>query len=290
MTTKIKLFTLISIIAVAAIGISVFQLFAFEEDRDPFAGESIVVGGSRSVVETIGIRLVDEYRDMYPKRTITMYEASHTGGALEGTDSGILDLGFTSRAPSDSEVAAFPNLIYRVPMRDGLVFVTTDPVSVQNVTTEQLFNIYAGTTTNWMDLGDVNAPIIVFDRSEGSSPKVALREELKFLPENFRVTREAIVLGSPDEMDAALSKTQYSIGYTSYGSIQLKNLPVNMLAIDGVFPSPESIAAGSFPLYREMGYVTAGEPEGLLKDFVDFMYSERGRQLMSESGFVPLFD
>lgn len=256
---------------------------------DKFAGQEIIIGGSESVLPVIGKKFADAYMAKHPQRKIISHAPSHTGGAIQGTAEGVLDLGFTSRPINKDEKAGYPSLIYHLPIKDGLVFATSKDVAVKGLSKQQILDIYSGRITNWQEVGGQDAEITVLDRTEESSPKVTLRKELKFFPEDFEITSSAIAIGRPDEMDQALETTSFAIGYTSFGTIKLKNLKVNVLSLDEIYPLAETIHSGVFPLYREMGFVTKGEPIGLLADFVSFIFSPEGRQIIESSGFVAAF-
>ena len=286
-----KKIALVLVLGVVIVGI----FLLIEQDgpapltADEFAGEEIVIGGSRSVSPVIGQKLADAYMKKYPQRKIITHDPTGSGGAIQGTDVGVLSVGFTSRPMKEGEKTKFPSLKYHLPIKDGLVFVVSSDVDVKNLSTQQILDIYRGKITNWSELGGADAVITVFDRTTATSPKVTLTEILRFFPEGFQFGERVIDIGSPDGMDTAVETTPSAIGYTSFGTIKLRNLKVKMIGLDGVFPTIETIRSGTFPLYREMGFVTKGDPSGLLADFVDYIFSSEGKKIIESSGFIATF-
>jgi len=55
-----------------------------------------------------------------------------------------------------------------------------------------------------------------------------------------------------------------------------------------VSPTAESILSGAYPLSRSLYFYTKGEPSGLTKEFIDFVMSEKGQNLVREVGYIPL--
>jgi len=79
--------------------------------------------------------------------------------------------------------------------------------------------------------------------------------------------------------------SDYAIGYVGLGYIQ-DDAPA--VKLDGVEPTFENVADGSYPLFRELYFYTNGEPEGATAEFIDFVMSERGQEIVEEAGFVPV--
>ena len=60
------------------------------------------------------------------------------------------------------------------------------------------------------------------------------------------------------------------------------------LKVDGVSPTPENVISGKYKIVRPLYMYTNGEPKGLAKEFIQFILSDEGQNLIKELGFVPV--
>jgi len=86
-------------------------------------------------------------------------------------------------------------------------------------------------------------------------------------------------------MKSAISIDPYSIGYVSVGYIDESVAPV---ALGGVVPTLENVKQGKYQIARGLYSNTKGEPSGLTKKFIDFIFSPEGQKIASEKGFIPV--
>ena len=82
-----------------------------------------------------------------------------------------------SRNLKDEEKAK--GVVENIVAIDGIAVVSDPANTVENLTKDQLINIYNGTTTNWKDLGGADQPIVVIGREAGSGTRTAFEELLK---------------------------------------------------------------------------------------------------------------
>ena len=86
-------------------------------------------------------------------------------------------------------------------------------------------------------------------------------------------------------MKTAVAQDPYAIGYVSVGHIDKSVAPV---ALDGVTPTLDNVKAGRYKVARGLFSNTKGEPRGLAKKFIDYLYSDQGRKLIVQNGFIPV--
>ena len=96
-----------------------------------------------------------------------------SGSGIQGAASGELAIGAVSRAPNADE--ADLDLIYTNLSNDGVVFALHPSVKIDNLTSQQVRDIYAGVYTNWIELGGPDLPIVVLDRHEDEPSKAIMR-------------------------------------------------------------------------------------------------------------------
>lgn len=127
--------------------------------------------------------------------------------------------------------------------------------------------------------------INVVSREDGSGTRGAFIEltglEEKDANGNKKdtTTQEAIIANKTDVMMQTIAGDDYSIGYISIGSL---NENIKALKIDGAEATAENIKNGSYTLARPFNIATKGEPTGLVKDFIDFILSAEGQEIVAD--------
>ena len=92
-----------------------------------------------------------------------------------------------------------------------------------------------------------------------------------------------------EEADAIVN-TLSSFGFTDAAAIQVKKLPVKALKVDGVEPNIDNLAKGKYKLYKDIYFVNKDGLPKEAQEFLDFVYSDEGKKIISRNGGVPLQD
>jgi phosphate transport system substrate-binding protein len=244
--------------------------------------EPITVLASESAVPLMTL-LASKANEVDEQLNVVFLPTGHSSGAVAATHMGESDIGVLSR-PMTADEAAF-RLEYLHLARDGLVFATHRDVQVSNLTSEQIRQIYSGELTNWDQVGGEDAEIVVLDRPEHTSPKLLLRQML--FNDGLGITERAVVLERPAMMNVSLQTLHNSIGYTSLGEVLISDLEVNVLALDGVSPTPQNVAESVYPLSRQIGLVIRRDPSQAVMRFTSFVYGKTGSEIMTGNGYSP---
>ena len=192
------------------------------------------------------------------------------------------DIGMASREIKDSELTEFPSLVIYTIARDGIAAVVNTDVAVDDLTLEQVQQIFAGEITNWSEVGGADEAIIVVSREEGSGTRAAFEE---MVMDEALISENAILQPSNGAVRTTVSTTPASIGYVSFGYLDDTTKPVK---IAGVAPSEENAANGSYAVVRPLNMLTNGEPTGNVKAFLDYIFSEAGQAIVAEEGYLPV--
>lgn len=140
---------------------------------------------------------------------------------------------------------------------------------------------------------DSSNEIDVISREDGSGTRGAFIELFSLLEKTRDGERtdhtsiEAVVVNKTDVMLMSVSNDPYAIGYVSLGSLSPEIKP---LQIDGATPSEQNVKSGSYEIARPFNIVTKGEPTGLVKDFIDFIMSKEGQEVIDRSYISVLSD
>ena len=177
--------------------------------------------------------------------------------------------------------------------RDALVFIVNEDNPVQSLTRQQLRDIYAGKITNWKDVGGEDADIVAFQRREDSGSQTLFQKlliqggELMDPPTELAPT----AMGELVDSLAAYDNSANAIGFSVYYYIdQMYSQPgLRLLSVDGVMPSNDTLADGSYPLCNDFYAVirpdaAADSPERQLYDWLD---TEAGQACIKKAGYVP---
>ena len=99
------------------------------------------------------------------------------------------------------------------------------------------------------------------------------------------ISQNALVQDSNGAVREIVANDPYAIGYISCG---LVNQQVKPLAIDGVSPTSINIKKNAYKLTRRFLFVTLKEPEGQVKEFDDFVLSQKGQMLLEKEGLIGI--
>jgi len=144
-------------------------------------------------------------------------------------------------------------------------------------------SISAGTSST------ISGQITVITREDGSGTRGAFVEVVDVMVgDNDAITEEAVVQPGTGAMLTAISTDPLAIGYASTGRA-LNEDRVKVLSIDGVTPTVENMLNGTYAIQRPfiIGYGTAAGLSPLAQDFVDFIFSAQGQEVVAREGYVP---
>ena len=236
----------------------------------------IIVAGSTSVQPYAEI-LAEEYAALSPDNIIDVQGGGSSAG-LQAVGSGIADIGMSSRSLKDSEKEDLQAVEIA---KDVLVIITHPDNPVKDLTLENIRDIYTGGVNTWSALGGAGKKIHVVTREEGSGTRSAFEE---LVMDGLRITPEAIVLNFNGAIRQLVANDKNAIGFISIG---LLNDTIYPVSINGYEATRENIEDGNYNLYRAFLFVTAGEIDGIAKEFIDFALSPEGQQILVSEGLIP---
>ena len=178
--------------------------------------------------------------------------------------------------------------------RDALVFIVNEDNPVQALSQQQLRDIYAGKITNWKDVGGKDQEIVAFQRGEDSGSQTLFKKLLIQGGELMTPPSELAPAAMGELVDsiADYNNSANAIGFSVYYYIdQMYSKPgLRLLAVDGVTPSNDTLADGSYPLCNDFYAVihpdaAADSPERRLYDWLD---TDAGQDCIKKSGYVAV--
>jgi len=227
-----------------------------------------------------------------------MVQCTNTKGAYEAIIAGERDIIFVASASAGqiaAAQAAGANLVFTPIGREAFVFLVGNHNPLSNITQQHIRNIYSGKTAQWKTLGwPEGGQIIAFQRPEGSGSQTGLQHIMgdipiqvpQPLPDEALVGTNSLMQQVSVEWNGVQPALGYSYRY--YATTMYANLNAKLLAIDGIFPSKLNIQNGSYPFTADFYAVTNGEPQGEVKQLIDWVLSAQGQELVEKTGYTPL--
>jgi phosphate transport system substrate-binding protein len=165
---------------------------------------------------------------------------------------------------------------------------------VSKLTQDQLAQIFTGKISNWKELGGEDKKIVILSREVNSGTHVYFKEHVlrkgdpngkeEFAP-------NALMLPSSQAIADEVAGNSFAIGYYGMGYISTKQKAI-FVAKDEKSeyeaPTIENVVNGKYPISRPLFLYTNGEPQGLVKKFVDYALSKEGQEIVLKTDFVPI--
>lgn len=248
------------------------------------AKQSITINGSTSV-QPLAEELASAYKAKNPNATIDI-QSGGSGVGIKSAMDGVVDIGMSSRELKTEEKSLKE---FRI-ATDGIAVILNPENPVNDLTVEQLRQIYSGEITNWKDVGGKDANMTVVTREEGSGTRGAFIEltGLEVKEGDNKVDKtlaSAITQGSTGAVMTTVAGDSNAIGFASYGSAK-DNTQIKLISIDGAACSEDNIYAGTYKISRPFLMLTKEEPTGLAKDFLDFILSAEGQNIVEENSYL----
>lgn len=135
---------------------------------------------------------------------------------------------------------------------------------------------------------DTAREITVISREASSGTRSAFDELMNIKvkegdTEKDMLFPEAVIVNSTDEVSSKVEVDPFAIGYTSLGSV---NDQVKALKVDGSEATEENVKAGTYQISRNLLIATNGEPTDVAADFIQFIQSAQGQQIVADTGFI----
>ena len=252
--------------------------------------------GSDTLVN-LALAWAERYRIVDPTVSIAV-TGGGSGTGIAALINGTVDIANASRKMKEKEItAAQENGIEPIEFTvaiDALAVVVHPDNPVSKLTIDQLSDIFTGRVTNWKEVGGNDAPIVILSRETNSGTHVYFLEEVirKGEKDNQDIfAPQTLLMPSSVGITSELRRNPNAIGYDGLGYVT-EHEKMIAVAIDShapyVLPAVETGADGSYPIARGLYMYTAGEPGGVIADYLDWIKGAEGQAIVAELGFVPL--
>ncbi len=238
--------------------------------------DTITLAGSTSVMP-FSEKLAEYFMVGYPKFSIDVQGGGSSAG-IQAAINRTVDIGMSSRKLKEDE-----KVLKEIPIcYDGISIIVHPGNPIRDISLDQVRRIYTGRIRNWKELGWIDRNIDAVSREEGSGTRGAF-EELVMGKE--LIDDGIMVQDSNGSVKEVVATDPYAIGYISLGIVDQK---VKALTIDRVAPTVTNIIEHRYGMVRPFLYLTAKEPAGAVKVFIDFVLSRDGQNILRKEGLVPV--
>ena len=250
------------------------------------AADKVVVDGS-TTVGPIAKAFAEYYMAANPGVHISVSE-SGSGNGAKSMLNGTCDVAIMSRAMKETEFKAAAEKgiqpVAHVVALDGLPILVHPSNPVQDLTVEQVRNIFLGKITNWKEVGGPDKTIVTISRDTSSG---TFETFAKLVMDKQKIHENCEYVGSNGAIRQRVQSTPTAIGYAGLGFV---DKTVKALKINGIYPSAETVQTGEYPIARPLFMYTNKYPKlgGTLYQFMTIHLTEDGQEMVEEIGFVPV--
>jgi phosphate transport system substrate-binding protein len=239
---------------------------------------NVAAGGSTSMKNVIAA-LTEGFAEVEPGVTVS-YDPTGSGAGITGAADKTLDIGLSSRALKDDEKADVDGTTIAL---DGIAIIVNNASKVEDLTVDQLKQMFTGEITNWSEVGGDDGEIVLIGREAGSGTRDGF-ESIVEVKDSCKYAQELTATGA---VISAVEANPLAIGYASLSAV---GDTVKMVTVGGVECSEDTVKDGSYEVQRPFVFVTNKSVtlSEQAQAFFDFATSADAADLIRTAGAVPV--
>lgn len=243
------------------------------------AKTQLTVTGSTTILPIAEVAATD-FMAANPGTKVLVAGIGSSAG-IEAVSNGTAQIGTSSRdlKPEEGKLGLVDIKI----ALDAIAVIVNPDNPVQSLTTSQVADIFAGKIKNWSEVGGKDMEIGLVNRDEASGTRDAFS---KMVLKGGEFDPTAAILPGTGQVRSVVAQSPIAVGYISLGFV---DKTVKALTIDGVTPTEQTVADGTYPISRVLHFLTKGAPSGLAKKYIDFVLSSAVQdKVVRDAGFLPI--
>jgi len=261
------------------------------------ATDAIQNKGSDTIVN-LALAWAERYRAINPEVGIAV-TGGGSGTGIAALINGTVDLANASRSIKDEEIAAAQDNgfdpVEHVIARDAIAVIVHPSNPVDELTLQQLSDIFTGKITNWQEVGGEDRTIVRLSRETNSGTHVYFLEQVVRLGDkdnqSLFFSPDTLLLPSSEGIGWEVRQNPNAIGYDGLGYVtdDMKTIAVSTGPDQPYWPpTVDTVNSSDYPIARELYMYTAGEPEGAIAAYLEWILSAEAQQIVLDLGFVPV--
>lgn len=262
------------------------------DEASPETAAYIENKGSDTMVN-LALAWAERYQALNPGVRISV-TGGGSGTGIAALNNGTVDIANASRQIKAEEMAAGAAPVEFVVARDAIAIIVNPENPVDQLTIQQISDIYSGVYDNWSQVGGEDRPIVRLSRETNSGTHVYFLEEVLRLgnkESTLLFSPETLLLPSSEGITTEVRQNPNAIGYDGLGYVTPDVKVVAVAREAGgpfVMPSAESVNNDLYPIARDLYMYTAGQPSGAAADYLAWLFSAEAQAIVVELGFVPV--
>jgi phosphate transport system substrate-binding protein len=257
---------------------------------------SIQIKGSDTMVN-LGQAWAEAFMKANPKVSVAV-TGGGSGTGIASLLSNTCEIAELSRELKPEEIAMAKQKGFEpkqiIVALDGLAVVVHLANPLSQLTLDQLAAIFSGSVSNWKEVGGADLTIVVLSREVNSGTHVYFKEHVLRRgrkESQVEFAANALMLSSSQAIADEVAQNPGAIGYFGMGYISAKEKALAIAkSADSPYiqPTIENVVSNAYPISRPLLMVTRGKPKGVVADFINFVLSVEGQQLVAKIDFVPV--
>ncbi|MBM4464231.1 MAG: phosphate ABC transporter substrate-binding protein [Chloroflexi bacterium] len=258
--------------------------------------QTIANKGSDTMVN-LALAWAEAYTAQHPEVRISV-TGGGSGTGIAALINGTVDIANASRAmkPEEVEKARANGIepVEHIVAGDAIAVVVNPTNPVSALTIDQLSDIFTGKITRWSEVGGENRPIVLLSRESNSGTHIYFLEHVVRQGEQDNqslFSPDTLLMPSSEGISAEIRQNPNAIGYDGLGYVTPDQKTIKVARRAGepyISPSIETVKDGRYPIARVLYVYTSGQPTGIIREYLDWITSAEGQEIVAELGFVPL--
>jgi phosphate transport system substrate-binding protein len=284
------------VLLICLLGVTGCTASGSTDSSQPAAVTNIQNKGSDTMVN-LALAWAEQYQSEHPEVSLSV-TGGGSGTGIASLLNNTVDIANASRMitageMSEAQKKGIDPVEYTV-ARDAIGVIVNLNNPVNQLTLQQISDIYSGKIKNWNEVGGENRPIVRLSRETNSGTHVYFLEAVIRLGKKGDKTifsANTLLLPSSEGIISEVRDNPNAIGYDGLGYItaEVKTLAVAKdSSSQAVLPSVDTVNNNTYPVSRDLYMYTNGQAKAALKEYLDWIVSQPAQDIVRQLGFIPI--